>query len=257
MATIGSPGLPAVVARILAEPVDAELVLVVDAPTLDVAPMLGENAMHPRLRLLHNDANLGLTRSLNRGLTEARAELILRNDDDDLPAPDRIARTIAFFRENPDCDLAFAFATGRDEATGREWRIDGPLEDAAIKARLAERNFIVHSTLAFRKRRLAPLGFYDPTFRYAQDYDLYLRAIRAGLRFGAIAEPLVTRSYHPASITVARRKRQILYSFAARLIHDAETAGDVRPWRTLVSYAMLLGVPNALRDLRRRLGFGR
>jgi GT2 family glycosyltransferase len=139
----------------------------------------------------------------------------------------------------------------------RSWIIDGPVSDEEIKTRLRRRNFIVHSAIAVRSRRLKQLGGYDPTFRYAQDYDLYLRCIRAGFVFGCIPEVLVEHSYRDESITVSRRQRQILCSFAARLIHDAEAPGDDRYWRTIFSYLKLLAIPNAARAWRRRLGFGR
>jgi glycosyltransferase involved in cell wall biosynthesis len=257
IATTGGRPLESIVGTYLCrQAVDVEVVLVVDNPAVDGAAFLKSMRSDERLKAVFNDANIGLTRSLNRGLDLCRGDLILRNDDDDQPHPDRLAKTVEFFEKHSACDLAYTFARGIDESSGRSWTIEGPRSDAEIKAQLLERNFIVHSSLAMRTHRLRELGGYDATFRHAQDYDLYLRCIRAGLVFGCIPEILVERRYHRESITVKRRRRQILYSFAARLVHDADV-GERGYWRTVFRYAKLLAVPNTLRTLRRRLGHGR
>jgi len=253
--TTGNGHLGEIVASFLAEPIPAEVIVAVDRPDLDCSELEARFASDPRFVLVRNSRNLGLPRTLNRAIAAARDEIIVRNDDDEPPVSERLAKTLAYFEAHPDADIVFGFAIGREMTSGREWRIEGPTEEDAIKARLLEQNFIVHSTLAFRKARLAEIEFYDPTFLFAQDYALYLASIRAGLRFGAIPEPLVTRLYHPQSTTVARRRRQIMFSFAARLVHHAYTDG--KPWGTILGYARLLMIPGWLRNLRRVLGHGR
>ena len=257
IATTGNPALEGIVSILLAAAAEVEVLVIIDNPQLAAEAALPSLHGDKRVRVTVNETNLGLTRSLNRALLQARGTIILRNDDDDEPSPERVDRLIAHFANNPDCDLVFSYAHGIDESSGRTWLIDAPTTDAAIKAKLAQRNFVVHSSLAFRRDRVIALGGYDPTFRYAQDYDLYLRAIRAGYVFGCVAAPLISRSYHPQSITVSRRRRQMLFSFAARLIHDAERReGEPRPWRTILAYLTLLLIPDWLRVLRRRIGRG-
>jgi len=258
MTTMGGRRLEDVVRVYLQEPSgDVEVVVVVDDPAVDRETFLVPFRDDRRLKIAFNETNIGLTRSLNAGLSMCRGDIVLRNDDDDLPRADRVAKTVAFFAEHPECDLAYSFASGIDPSSGRSWAIAGPLSHADIEARLLQRNFIVHSSLAIRADRLRALGGYDATFRYAQDYDLYLRCMRAGLRFGCIPEILVERVYGGDSITVSRRQRQILCSFAARLVHEAEVGADRAYWRTILAYLPLLAVPTALRTMRRRVGLGR
>ncbi|WP_062207312.1 glycosyltransferase [Aureimonas sp. AU12] len=255
--TTGDGRAEEIVRTYLADPAAHEILVVIDNPAADLAAMSAPFAGEARVRFLQNERQIGLTRSLNKAIAVSTGDLILRNDDDDLPEPTRATETIAHFVAHPECDLLFTYALGLDVTSGKTWTIGGPTDDAGIKRELASRNFIVHSSLAFRKSSTAPIGHYDETFRYAQDYDLYLRAIRAGLTFGAIPKILVTRTYHGNSITVSKRRRQMLYSFAARLIHDSESQGPVSPWRTMVTYTKLLLIPSWLRSVRRRLGHGR
>jgi glycosyltransferase involved in cell wall biosynthesis len=258
IATTGGGRLEDIVRTYLGNPTARlEVIVIVDNPAVGRAAFLAPFRSDGRLKVAFNDANIGLTRSLNSGLMACCGDLILRNDDDDLPHPDRVARTVAFFREHPDCDLAYSFARGIDAPSGRSWTIAGPTLDADIKAQLLRRNFIVHSSLAFRAGPLKALGGYDATFRYAQDYDLYLRSIRAGLSFGCIPEVLVERYYHGNAITVERRRTQLLCAFATRLVHEAEIGANRANWRMIFRYLRLLALPDALRSLRRRLGHGR
>jgi cellulose synthase/poly-beta-1,6-N-acetylglucosamine synthase-like glycosyltransferase len=256
--TTGNGRLSEIVEIYLRESVASEVIIVLDNPSADVKQLQAKIGNDPRLLLVRNDVHLGLTKSLNKGLAHAKGDIILRNDDDDIPDENRASKVGQFFADRPETELAFSFAIGKEDTGSKQWEIKAPLEDGLIKAKLEHYNFIVHSSLAFRKDViLAKLQGYDETFYFAQDYDLYLRAIRNGLNFSCIPEFLVTRSYHPSSITVAKRKRQILYSFASRLIHHAATEEQPTPWKTIIRYAYLLAIPNQLRALKRKFGYGR
>lgn len=258
ISTMGAQRLPQVLSLFLDHYDKVEIMLVLDKPGLEAEALLPPGLLaDPRLKIIANERNLGPTISFNKAIALARGEIMVRADDDDLPAPERLTELAAFFDTHPDVDLAFSYAQGVDEATGRTWIIDGPTDDASIKAKLLERNFIVHASLAFRRARLAEIGFYDESFRFAQDYDLYLRAIRAGFRFGCIPKVLVTRYYHGDSITVHKRKKQILNSMAARLLHVAWLENNESPWPVIGRYLYLLAVPNWARNLRRTLGLGK
>ncbi|MCA3631016.1 MAG: glycosyltransferase family 2 protein, partial [Methylobacterium sp.] len=143
--TTGNEHLGEIVASFLAEPIPAEVIVAVDRPDLDCSYLEARFASDPRFVLVRNSRNLGLPRTLNRAIAAARGEIIVRNDDDDPPVSDRLAKTLAYFEAHPDADIVFGFAIGREMASGREWRIEGPTEEDAIKARLLEQNFIVHS----------------------------------------------------------------------------------------------------------------
>jgi glycosyltransferase involved in cell wall biosynthesis len=68
----------------------------------------------PRIRLLVNPANLGLARSLNRGLGAARGCYIARQDVDDISEPMRLARQVAFLDEHPEVALVGTWYTEID-----------------------------------------------------------------------------------------------------------------------------------------------
>ena len=97
MGTLARPGWDEFVPTLLDQTVAAgEFLVVVDRPT-DAAERAALEARWPQITFLFNDENLGLTKSLNRGLARARGTFVFRADDDDHYFPNRIERQIAAF----------------------------------------------------------------------------------------------------------------------------------------------------------------
>ncbi len=229
-----------------------QFITVIDRPT-SAADQAVMQAAHPALTFVFNAENIGLTKSLNRGLAVATGDVIFRTDDDDKSRADRIEKQLALM-DATGADLVCSWAEGVMEGeSAPPWTIDCPTDDAGLKRALHRRNVIVHASLAFRREAIVKLGGYDETFKYAQDYGLYLAAIRAGLNFAAVPEPLVRRAYAADSITVSRRYHQMMFSAAARIVHSAHT-GNVNDFlRVVARYAVLAATPPFLRRWRRRV----
>jgi glycosyltransferase involved in cell wall biosynthesis len=251
MGSLARPGWDENVSSLLSQSVPAdEIIVVVDRAT-DPAERETMEQKWPQLRFLFNESNIGLTASLNRGLACARGEFIFRADDDDWYFPSRLERQLAEF-ERTGADFVGGWAEGR---TGdrSSYLIRTPTTDSEIRTGLLTRNVILHPSLAFRTELVRRLGGYDETFIYAQDYALYLAALRAGARFAAVPEPVLRRTYSPDSITVGRRYHQLMYSCAARMVHCAHS-GDRRGFvRAAARYAMLAATPASARRWRRML----
>lgn len=62
-------------------------------------------ARDSRIRLLQNDRNLGLARTLNRCLSVANGAYLARQDDDDISKPDRFEKQIAYLESHADVDF--------------------------------------------------------------------------------------------------------------------------------------------------------
>lgn len=177
----GAPFIGRAVQSILNQSVtDFELVVVNDGSTDRSAEVLA-SYRDPRVRVIHNETNIGLTRSLNIGLRATRGSLVARQDADDWSHPERLARQLATFERYPEVELIGTQARYVD-MRGRhfdavEWRkCTSPL---AIEWQLMFENPVVHTSAMFRRNViLDQFGGYNETFRTNQDFELWSRVLR-------------------------------------------------------------------------------
>ncbi len=161
-----------------------------------------------RVKVLRNQRNIGLTRSLNRAFAASSGELIARQDADDLSEPGRLAAQAAFLASQPGVGL-LGGAVRVIDAKGRPGPVVGyPVSDTAIRCHLPFGNPFCHSAVMFR-RSLIPPGQapYDQEMAYSQDYELWGRLLE-GTRGANLPQVLVNLREAPGRISEARADRQ-------------------------------------------------
>ena len=130
-----------------------------------------------RIILTSNEKNLGLTQSLNKALTIAKGKLVARQDADDLSVETRLEKQYEFLMEKPDIILISSSASIIESRGNEIYPKHYKLSPEQIEKYLKRQNIIVHGSVMFRKNEIINLGGYREHFRYAQDYDLWLRII--------------------------------------------------------------------------------
>lgn len=171
---------------------DLELIVIDDKSTDASGQILKEYAARDsRVTVLENEENLGLTKSLNKGLAIAKGDYIARMDADDISVPERFAKQVAFLDENP--DYSFVSCIGRyiDEDGKQEQLRLFPETNEEIYAMMPKVDAVMHPGVMFRRDDIAKIGNYCEDFRVVQDYDLWFRGMAAGYKFYNIQEPLV------------------------------------------------------------------
>ena len=130
-----------------------------------------------RVKLLFNTANIGLTKSLNKGLDIARGDYVARMDADDIAFPNRLQRQIDFMAQHPLCVASGGFAKIIDE-NGKElkdWSIGCSWME--LKSGALFTSPILHPAAIFRRIINGAAIRYDENKRYAQDYALWAALI--------------------------------------------------------------------------------
>jgi glycosyltransferase involved in cell wall biosynthesis len=161
---------------------DFEFIIIDDGSTDETPDILRTNT-DPRIILLPNEQNIGLTRSLNRGLDASRGEYIARMDADDISLPHRLERQIQYMTEHPEIgvlgtNMLFVDEEGQVLHDGRPLYQDF-LTPGYIKWLLLWLNPIPHPTVMIHRVVLQETGFkYDPAFKTSQDYALWCRLAR-------------------------------------------------------------------------------
>ncbi|HYY55762.1 MAG TPA: glycosyltransferase family 2 protein [Pyrinomonadaceae bacterium] len=177
--------------------------LVIDDASTDRSPQIVQSFDDPRIKLLRNDARLGLTRSLNIGIGLARGEYIARMDADDVSVPERLGKQVAFLDEHPSCSVVAARAAFMDESGQRvaDWAEDWQTTTSQeIYRRLPKTNCVAHPTTMLRSS-IAKEYRYSENQLFSQDHDLWLRLCADGKSIEKIDEPLLRYRVHHNSIT--------------------------------------------------------
>lgn len=159
---------------------DFEYLIINDA-AVDDSRALAASYDDPRIRIVDNETNLGLTKSLNRGLALARGELIARFDSNDICFPERLATQVAFLDAHPDVAAVGIQSTVIDVAGRRLRRAETrrPTTEAGLRWYCLFDTPLIHPGAMFRRAVVwDELGGYDEAFRVGQDAELWLRVSR-------------------------------------------------------------------------------
>jgi glycosyltransferase involved in cell wall biosynthesis len=157
-------------------------------------------AADSRIRVIKQE-NMGLTRSLNRGLSLSRGEFIARMDADDVSLPNRFQLQVNFFETHPDHVLLGAEVL-EISPEGDPLCFGGRATDhVEIRRRmlLGGGDAVSHPVVMIRKTALDQVGSYDEAFQTTQDLDLFLRLSEVG-QVANLPQHLLLWRQHPASV---------------------------------------------------------
>ena len=172
-----------------------EIVIVVDGKIGDGLQLVLEewrNACKDLLTIHQNPINIGLGKSLNRGLELCKFNLIARMDSDDISSKDRFEVQLSYFEIYPNLVVCgsnvFEFIEDSNKPLN-ERRV--PEELHSIKKFARYRNPINHPTVMFKKKNIIKAGGYQH-MPYFEDYYLWVRCIEAGFLFYNVQLNLVS-----------------------------------------------------------------
>lgn len=101
------PYLPEAIESIINQTyTNLEILCINDGSTDETGEVLEQYAsIDKRIRVVHNERNIKLIATLNKGIGLANGEYIARMDADDISFPDRIEYMIKIFQDNSDVDV--------------------------------------------------------------------------------------------------------------------------------------------------------
>ena len=186
--------------------------IIVDDGTTNTCKEYLETLKDPRIRIIHNEKNLGITKSLNIGLKVARGKYIARMDSDDISLPDRLKAQYDFMEQHPDV-IVCGSKTGKVGDISHSYSLSGKyriedMEMYRIKLLFANPG-PVHPTAFIRHEELINHHImYDEGLYYAQDYGMWETISHYGM-VCFLEDILLLRREHENQITKAYRGRQI------------------------------------------------
>lgn len=192
---------------------DFEFIIINDASTdcsLSIIKKFQER--DKRIKLVNNEENLGLTKSLNKALKKAEGNYIARQDADDISLTERLQKQYFFLERNKSI---FLCGTDRVDIDGKEFTLKNRSTIITgcenVKKLLQKRNCITHSSIMFRNN-----GYlYREKFIYAQDYDFFLNLLSNGLKLDNLDEKCVLYRNVSNNISVSKKNKQVIFAITA------------------------------------------
>lgn len=170
----GMPYLPEAVASILTQTLTDFEFIILDNASKDNSVAWLEQIEDPRIRLVKNEIDLGLSGSLNRGFSLARGKYVARMDADDISLPNRLAVQVDFLEKHPDVVLCGGIIEQFDDK--HSWQWDPPHGQDAILSTLLFQVPFAHPAVMYRKSAWEEYTlFYDESLKITQDYDMWRR----------------------------------------------------------------------------------
>lgn len=253
--------------KILGEAIDSalaqsvqplEVLLVDDGSPRDYSAVL---AAHPTVRPIRQP-NRGLSAARNKGLEEARGDLVVFLDGDDRLLPDAIAHNLRRFVDRPDAAMAYGGYRYIDPDGRPRFQVVQRPMSADAYATFLEGNCVgMHATVMYRRSVLREVGGFDETLPACEDYDVYLRIARRH-EIAAGSELVAEYRQHDENMS---NDTEMMLAAALRVLgkqateirddpaRQAAAARGAREWKEFYARTQLLAVLRGLSD-RPRLG---
>lgn len=187
-----------------------EFIIIDDGSTDDTFKIITKySLMDSRIRLIAQD-NIGLTKSLNKGIDMATGEFVARMDADDISLPGRFSSFIKFINISPDVQFYSTPAYLLNESKHIETVIPNFFRRKFFNQEMLDFYCsLIHGTLIVKTDIIRRLR-YNESFVCAQDYELYSRAISKGFKISYDSKNLSYKlRIHDTNISKVKSSTQV------------------------------------------------
>ena len=191
---------------------DFEFIIVDDGSTDSTWDIITEYANRDqRIVLVPNEENIGLTKSLNKGLALAQGEYVARQDADDVSYSERFEKQVTLLDKYPEVVLLSCNIELINSEGSLVRKYQPACEPNLVAWYLLFYNHLGgHSQVMFRRKSAMNLGGYCETYRCTQDYEFWCRLVRVG-KVVISPEILLQKRIHSKRISVESKVEQAAY----------------------------------------------
>ena len=172
-----------------------ELIVVNDASTDGTAEVITRYQGHPKVRIHHNPANLGMARNWNVGLRLTQGELVAKLDADDFYEPNFLEEIVPVFQRHPAVGLVFSGVNlihGNGRVTQeRKYLASWVRSGRKFLQQLLQTCVIRSPTVCVRRVCYEHLGEFLPEMKLHADWEMWVR-IAAHYDVGYVAKYLAS-----------------------------------------------------------------
>ena len=190
---------------------DSELIIVNDG-SQDNSMQIIKSFNDDRIKIINNNKNKGLTKSLNIGLKSCKGEYTARIDGNDLMDTNRLEKQFNYLNNHKEIAVLGSYFICINGDGDKVDKLDWPVGiDANIYRLLYAENPVGHPGVMIKTDILLTVGGYREEFYYSQDIDLWLRIYSKGYLIDNLPEYLTLYRMTNESISNKKRLNQIEY----------------------------------------------
>lgn len=193
---------------------DFEIVVTDDASTDGTLEVL-RGFTDPRIKLTALPRNQGISGAMNATVARARGRYLAILNSDDFALPDRLRRQVAFLDAHPDISLVFGLPvtvdeTGMPRPPETDFELPLRLPDFSRRSWLRQLffsgNCLCSPTAMIRRESYATVGAYDRRLTNLQDVDMWVRMLKAGLRFHVLPDRVTAFRVRDNDVNMSARR---------------------------------------------------
>lgn len=191
-----------------------EFIIINDGSTDQTLQLLKNYEKLDKRFKIYDQPNIGLTKSLNKGILLSKGKYIARLDSDDILLPNRINQQLEFLEKNQNISLVCGLTININN--NNKIYLTDFLKEDQLKIRLQKVNCIPHSSVMIRSSALKEIGHYNEQFTTSQDYELWMRFLSSKHRIVMLPEVLVIRKITLKGVSRTKLLFQSKNSFLIR-----------------------------------------
>lgn len=168
-----------------------------------------------RINLVHNEKNLGLIATLNKGIDLAKGEYIARMDCDDVSLSERLEKQVSFLAAHPEVGVSGTWCKSIGEGKVKVFRYPDTKEE--VRCSLLFDSPIAHPSVIMRRDAIVTYGlYYNSEYPHSEDYELWARASEF-FELAVQKEILLFYRIHSAQVTKNYNEQQVLNAGRVRV----------------------------------------
>lgn len=156
-----------------------------------------------RIVIVHNEENIGLTKSLNKALKIVQGEYVARMDADDISYPERFERQLEYMEIHKNVGVCGSYIDFFGDKKGQ-----GKYPIVHENIFLFVENCFAHPTVFIRARLLKQYK-YDESYKVSQDLALWIKLYAEGVEFGNLPIALLKYRFSKSQITSLYNQKQV------------------------------------------------
>jgi|AntRauTorckE5430_2_1112549.scaffolds.fasta_scaffold01969_4 glycosyltransferase involved in cell wall biosynthesis len=186
---------------------DFEFIIINDESTDDGLKII-KSFKDKRIRLIQNEKNIGLIKTLNKGIDLAKGEYIARMDADDIALPERLQKQFNLLEIRPNYALVGSQATLIFNHRLSYNRFNMETNPQLLKLMSLFFSPFLHPTVMIRTSILKEFQ-YDINFPIAEDYHLWTNLLKRQYIGTNLKESLLLYRIHENNVSTVRQQEKL------------------------------------------------